>query len=116
VLQTLVADPSLISADMVEEVLKFKRLDGSEAALRRIADANFAGGAQSVLFRDALAAAELPIAVIVGEEDHIIPPTHAEGLPTRVFVTRVAGAGHLLHLEKSAEVNEAIRANIVRGD
>ena len=49
-LQTLVADPSLISADMVEEVLKFKRLDGSEAALRRIADANFAGGAQSALF------------------------------------------------------------------
>jgi pyruvate dehydrogenase E2 component (dihydrolipoamide acetyltransferase) len=47
VLQTLVADPSLISADMVEEVLKFKRLDGSEAALRRLADANFAGGAQS---------------------------------------------------------------------
>jgi pyruvate dehydrogenase E2 component (dihydrolipoamide acetyltransferase) len=116
VLQTLVADPNLISADMVEEVLKFKRLDGSEAALRRIADANFAGGAQSALFRDALAAAELPIAVIVGEEDHIIPPTHAEGLPTRVFVTRVAGAGHLPHLEKSAEVNEAIRANIARGD
>jgi hypothetical protein len=50
VLQTLVVDPSLISAYMVEEVLKFKRLDGSEAALRRIADANFAGGAQSALF------------------------------------------------------------------
>ena len=54
VLQTLVADPSLISADMVEEVLKFKRLDGSEAALRRIADANFAGGAQSALFSEKL--------------------------------------------------------------
>jgi hypothetical protein len=33
---------------MVEEVLKFKRLDGSEAALRRIADANFAGGCRAM--------------------------------------------------------------------
>ena len=56
VLQNLVADPSLISADMVEDVIKYKRLDGSEAALRRIAGANFGGGAQNALLRDALAA------------------------------------------------------------
>ena len=54
--------------------------------------------------------------MIVGEEDRIIPPTHAEGLPTHILVTRVAGAGHLPHMEKSAEVNEAIRANIAKGD
>ena len=116
VLQTLVADPSLISADMVEDVIKYKRLDGSDAALRRIADANFGGGAQSVHLRDALATSEMPIAVIFGEQDRVIPPTHAEGLPVRIPVTRVAGAGHLPHLEKSAEVNEAIQANIARGD
>jgi pyruvate dehydrogenase E2 component (dihydrolipoamide acetyltransferase) len=116
VLQNLVADPSLISAEMVDEVIKYKRLDGSEAALRRIAGASFAGGAQSALLRDALAAAKMPIAVIVGEEDRIIPPTHAEGLPAHILVTRVAGAGHLPHMEKSAEVNEAIRANIAKGD
>jgi pyruvate dehydrogenase E2 component (dihydrolipoamide acetyltransferase) len=116
VLQNLVADPDLISADMVEDVLKFKRLDGSEAALRRIAAANFGGGVQSASLREALAAARAPIAVIVGAEDRIIPPAHAEGLPARILVTRVAGAGHLPHMEKSAEVNEAIQANIAKGE
>jgi pyruvate dehydrogenase E2 component (dihydrolipoamide acetyltransferase) len=114
VLQDLVVDPSLISADMVEDVLKYKRLDGSEAALRLIADANFGGGVQKTILKNELAGAEMPIAVIVGDEDRIIPPNHAEGLAASVRVTRLAGAGHIPHMEKSAGVNEAIRANIAR--
>jgi pyruvate dehydrogenase E2 component (dihydrolipoamide acetyltransferase) len=114
VLQDLVVDPSLISADMVEDVLKFKRLDGSEAALRLIADANFHDGEQRTVLKNELDAAQMPIAVIVGDEDRIIPPNHAEGLPESVQLTRLAGAGHIPHMEKSAEVNEAIRANIAR--
>ena len=43
----LVADPALVTRDMVEDVLKFKRLDGVDAALNTIADANFAGGRQA---------------------------------------------------------------------
>ncbi|MEM7026485.1 MAG: acetoin dehydrogenase dihydrolipoyllysine-residue acetyltransferase subunit, partial [Pseudomonadota bacterium] len=43
VLAMLVADPSMVSRDMIEDVLKFKRLDGVEAALNRIIDDTFAG-------------------------------------------------------------------------
>ncbi len=114
VLQALVADPNLISADMVEDVLRFKRLDGAEAALRLIAEANFGGGSQKTILRSELATARAPIAVIVGQEDRVIPSHHAEGLPASIFVTRLAGAGHVPHLEKSAAVNEAIKANIAR--
>jgi pyruvate dehydrogenase E2 component (dihydrolipoamide acetyltransferase) len=114
VLQQLVVDPNLIGADMVEDVLKYKRLDGSEAALRLIANANFDGGVQKTILRDGLAGARMPIAVIFGDDDRIIPPSHAEGLPESVWVTRLAGAGHLPHMEKSAGVNEAISANIAR--
>jgi pyruvate dehydrogenase E2 component (dihydrolipoamide acetyltransferase) len=114
VLQELVVDPNLISADMVEDVIKYKRLDGSEAALRLIANANFGGGVQKTILRDGLAGAKMPIAVIFGDEDRIIPPRHAEGLPESVRVTRLAGAGHIPHMEKSAGVNEAISANIAR--
>ncbi|MEM7024981.1 MAG: acetoin dehydrogenase dihydrolipoyllysine-residue acetyltransferase subunit, partial [Pseudomonadota bacterium] len=42
VLAMLVADPSMVSRDMIEDVLKFKRLDGVEAALNRIIDDTFA--------------------------------------------------------------------------
>ena len=67
-MQELVVDPNLISADMVEDVIKYKRLDGSETALRLIADANFGGGVQKTILREGLAAARMPIAVIFGEE------------------------------------------------
>lgn len=114
VLQQLVVAPNLISADMVENLLRFKRLDGAEAALRLIAAANFGGGSQKTILKDDLARAQLPIAVIFGDDDRIIPPAHADGLPASIPVTRIAGAGHVPHLEKSASVLDAIKANIAR--
>ena len=106
----LVANPALVTADMVEDVLKFKRLDGATAALRKIADANFAGGQQRGSLRDRLAGLTMPVQVIWGDADRVIPAKHAEGLPANVKVTRIAGAGHIPHLEKAAEVNAAIKA------
>lgn len=108
VLEMLVADPGLVTADMVEEVLKFKRLDGAVAALRAIADANFESGAQRVLVRERLGELGVPVQVIWGEADRVLPASHAEGLPAAVSVTRIAGAGHIAHMEKAAEVNAAI--------
>jgi pyruvate dehydrogenase E2 component (dihydrolipoamide acetyltransferase) len=111
VLEMLVADPSAVTADMVEEVLKFKRLDGAVAALRAIADANFSGGKQRGSLRDRLAAIKAPVQVIWGDADRILPSKHAEGLPAAVKVTRIEGAGHIPHMEKAAEVNSAIVGN-----
>ena len=48
VLQLLVHDPALVSRTMVEDVLRFKRLDGVTAALATIAAAWFAGGRQTL--------------------------------------------------------------------
>ena len=48
VLEMLVADPAMVSREMIEDVLKFKRLDGVEAALNRIVDDTFAGGRQAL--------------------------------------------------------------------
>jgi pyruvate dehydrogenase E2 component (dihydrolipoamide acetyltransferase) len=109
-IEMLVADPGLITADMVEEVLKFKRLDGALDALRKVADANFPGGAQAVSVREAIADFGIPVQIVWGSDDRILPPAHAEGLPEEVAVHRVSGAGHIPHLEKSAEVNDIIRA------
>jgi pyruvate dehydrogenase E2 component (dihydrolipoamide acetyltransferase) len=108
VLEMLVADPSLVTADMVEEVLKFKRLDGAAAALRAIADASFEAGSQRISVRERLDELGVPVQVIWGEADQVLPAAHAEGLPTTIKVTRVADAGHILHMEKAADVNAAI--------
>ncbi|MGH7212076.1 MAG: acetoin dehydrogenase dihydrolipoyllysine-residue acetyltransferase subunit [Acetobacteraceae bacterium] len=110
VLEKLVADPSLISRDMADDVLKFKRLDGAVAALSAIAAANFAAGRQTTLLRDQLGKIEVPVQVIWGAEDRILPARHADGLPANVAVHVLQGAGHMPHMEKAAEVNRLIAA------
>ena len=110
VLEMLTADPKLITNDMVEDVLKFKRLDGATEALKKIASANFVGGEQRGSLRDRLADLKMPVQVIWGDADAVLPAKHADGLPPNVKVTRIAGAGHIPHLEKAADVNAAIKA------
>ncbi len=107
-LEMLVADPGLVTADMVEDVLKFKRLDGALAALQAIAAANFDGDAQRNSLRDRLGDIEAPVHVVWGEADRVLPASHAEGLPPNVEVTTIPGAGHIVHMEKAAEVNKVI--------
>ena len=109
VLQMLFADPQAVGRDMVEEVLRYKRLDGVEAALRGIAGAVFPGGRQGTVLAERLAELAQPVQVIRGREDRILPPAQAEGLPAKVAVTMIENAGHMPQMEAAAEVNRLIR-------
>jgi pyruvate dehydrogenase E2 component (dihydrolipoamide acetyltransferase) len=113
-LETLVADPAMISREMIEDVLKFKRLDGVEAALNRIVDDSFAGGQQALQLTGRLGELRVPVQVIWGRQDRIIPARHAEGLPAGLKVHVLDDAGHMVHMEKAAEVNELILALVGR--
>lgn len=107
VIETLFADPAFVSKDMIEDLLKYKRLDGAAAALRAIADAVFPGGRQGAVFAGRLAGLDVPVQAIVGEGDRIIPPSHASAVPeARRHV--LSGAGHMVHIERPAEVNRLI--------
>jgi pyruvate dehydrogenase E2 component (dihydrolipoamide acetyltransferase) len=108
VLELLVADPDMVSREMIEDVLKFKRLDGVEAALNRIVDDTFAGGRQAFQLTGRLRELTVPVQVIWGRQDRIIPVRHSEDLPSRVHVQVFDDAGHMVHMEKAAEVNELI--------
>ena len=109
VLEMLVADPAMVSREMIEDVLKFKRLDGVEGALNRIVAESFAGGRQALELRSRLAELSVPVQVIWGRQDRILPVSHSEGLPPTVPVYVLDDAGHMAHMEKAAEVNEQIR-------
>jgi pyruvate dehydrogenase E2 component (dihydrolipoamide acetyltransferase) len=110
VLEMLVADPAVVTAEMVEEVLKFKRLDGAVPAIQTIASAIFDGDTQRDSVRERLGEIKVPIQVAWGEGDRILPIAHSEGLPGSIKVTRLTGAGHIPHLEKSADINALIKA------
>ena len=114
VLQMLVANPDLVTGEMIEDVLKYKRLDGVDAALRTLRDALFPGGKQGLVLKDRLAEAQVPIQVLWGRQDRVVPASHGQDLPARVQVTVFEDAGHLAHMEKAGEVNAAIEALLAR--
>lgn len=108
-LQQLVADPDLISRSLIDDILKFKRTDGVTEALTTIAQAFIDGDVQQVGLRDALGGLTIPVRVIWGSVDKIIPAAHADGLPANVEVHILDGAGHLVQLEAASEVNKLLR-------
>ena len=109
VLALLVHDPALVGRAMVEDVLRYKRLDGVAAALQAIAGEWFAGGSQRLGLAEAAAGLGMPTQIIWGREDRVIPVAHAERLAGRLPVHVLDAAGHLPHMEKSAEVNRLLR-------
>ena len=110
--ETLFADPAFVSRDMVDDLLKYKRIDGVLPALRAIADAVFAGGKQAAVLADRLAGIGVPVQAIWGEGDKIIPVAHAEAVANRHVLS---GAGHMVHIEQPAEVNRLIGVFVGEG-
>ena len=108
-LNLLVHDPALVSRTMIEDVLRYKRLDGVPEALAAFAEEWFPGGRQRVVLGDAVAVLKLPVQIIWGREDRIIPVAHAEALASRVPVHILEQTGHLPHMEKAGEVNRLIK-------
>jgi pyruvate dehydrogenase E2 component (dihydrolipoamide acetyltransferase) len=109
VLNLLVHDPALVSRTMVEDVLRYKRIDGVTGALETIARTWFAGGQQTRSVLAEIAALRAPVQIIWGRDDKIIPAAHAGALTARFPVHILDAAGHLPHMEKAAEVNRLIR-------
>jgi pyruvate dehydrogenase E2 component (dihydrolipoamide acetyltransferase) len=93
---------------MVDDVLKYKRKDGVDAALRALAGDMFAGGTQSLDLRAALDDLDVRALVIWGAQDQIIPVSHAEHLPGHVEVHVLDGRGHSPHMEAAGDCNRLI--------
>ena len=114
VLEQLFADKSLVSRQLVDDVLKYKRLDGVDGILRSLSQALFAGRKQQDQPAAGLAGKLPPTLVIWGKEDQIIPAAHAANLPgAKVHV--IDGAGHMVFMEKASDVNNLIKSQIAAG-
>ncbi len=108
--EQLFANPALVGRKMLDDIISYKRLDGAADALNTIAATIFQGGRQSVELAPSLADVAVPLQIIWGEADRIIPAAQANGLPPSVLVHLVPGAGHMAHMEKAEEVNRLIEA------
>lgn len=106
----LFADQSLVSRQMMDEVLKYKRLDGVVPALRSLADGFAPGGKQKDILSASLKPA-IPTLVIWGKEDQIIPVAHAANAKG-AKVEILEGAGHMPHMEKASKVTSLIKEQV----
>jgi pyruvate dehydrogenase E2 component (dihydrolipoamide acetyltransferase) len=108
VLSLLVHDPSLVGRAMVEDVLRYKRLDGVQAALETLAREWFPNGIQREGIAEIATHLKMPVQIIWGRDDRIIPLAHGEALAGRMPVHILDDAGHLPHMEKAGEVNRLL--------
>jgi pyruvate dehydrogenase E2 component (dihydrolipoamide acetyltransferase) len=104
-LELLFADRSLVTRQLVDDVLKYKRIDGVDQALHAIDDGLFSEGRQQVVITDRLAELEAPLLVVWGRDDRIIPAVHADRVPESARVHRLDGQGHSPHMEAAGDFN-----------
>jgi pyruvate dehydrogenase E2 component (dihydrolipoamide acetyltransferase) len=99
-------DPGLVGRDMIKALLRYKRLDGVEAALRLLADAlknvEVNRGVQ------ALSGYAGPVKIVWGAADAVIPAPDPNAFPSGIQVQLLDTVGHMPHLEAAAGVITAI--------
>lgn len=103
-----------IDDDLVDAMLAIRHLDGAQEALERVFEAitlvaPSGERLQGELPLDALAALPMPIRVVWGGEDCVLPSWQADRLPKNIARTRIANAGHMLIDECPEAVAEILR-------
>ncbi|MEO1041780.1 MAG: acetoin dehydrogenase dihydrolipoyllysine-residue acetyltransferase subunit [Pseudomonadota bacterium] len=103
----------MISREMLEDLVRAKRLDGAKEALTQIKD-NLKGldPAYQVL-GDKLQSIGIPKSILVCREDRIVGVPDEDRLPANANVTWVDSASHMPHLEHAAETIDHLRSALL---
>jgi pyruvate dehydrogenase E2 component (dihydrolipoamide acetyltransferase) len=103
-MRELVHDPEALSDAFVKAAAR-ARADGRQAqAQLRLVRGLFAEGTQRFSVRGALGRQAIPVKVVAGTADRIIPARHAQGLPGQIALHLFDGIGHMPQLENRAAV------------
>jgi pyruvate dehydrogenase E2 component (dihydrolipoamide acetyltransferase) len=106
--ELLFNDPSLVTRQLLEDLLKFKRIDGVQESLLKIRNDFIQDDLQVNQWRDVLENESLKTLAIWGDNDQILPSNHTSELPTHVQVQILEGYGHMVQMEAAMEVNRLI--------
>jgi len=111
--ELLFADPSLVSRALLDDLLKYKRLDGVTELLEALSASLFAGGRQAQSPGRGLEGKDVPVLVVWGAEDRVIPAAHAKNAPAGATVEVLGGAGHMSMMERANEFNSLLRRHVM---
>lgn len=112
VVEQLFADPELVTRQLLDDLLKYKRIDGVSEALRALGSSLFAGGRQSETPGLELEGTGVPVLVVWGREDRIIPASHAGHAPPGATVEVFDDAGHMAMMEKASDINALLKRHV----
>jgi pyruvate dehydrogenase E2 component (dihydrolipoamide acetyltransferase) len=108
--EMLFANPDLVTRDMLEGLIAYKRIDGVAEALRLLID-NGLGDASLAAIEVEARTLAVPLLSICGDKDQVV--TGASAIDG---ATVLAGAGHMPHLELAGDVNGRIAAFVRQHD
>jgi pyruvate dehydrogenase E2 component (dihydrolipoamide acetyltransferase) len=103
----LFANEELVTRRLVDDLLRFKRLDGVRSALEAILSFLLERDRQRIVLSQEIKNLSMPIRAIWGEKDRIIPASHATAVGKDVHI--LPSAGHSVQMEAANEVNRLLR-------
>ncbi|WP_273728174.1 acetoin dehydrogenase dihydrolipoyllysine-residue acetyltransferase subunit [Brucella gallinifaecis] len=108
-LKLLVADESHLTRPFVNATVA----QAADSELRNTQEAIgarfFADSTQTFEVRSSIASLAIPVRLIFGAEDRVIPVAHAHGLPGKVGVHIFAGCGHMPQIEERIAVLQILK-------
>ena len=103
-LKLLVSDERLLTRPFINATVAQAADTELRAAQSAIAERFFTDGTQTFDLRSTVAGLPIPVRLIFGAEDRVIPVSHAHGLPGKVGVHIFQRCGHMPQIEERAEV------------
>jgi pyruvate dehydrogenase E2 component (dihydrolipoamide acetyltransferase) len=100
----LFADPAQVTRQLVDDLLRYKRLDGVDKALSTLLNTLLDGDRQAIDTRALLSDVDVPVTVVWGAADRILPPPEEVGTSVQ--------AGHMLHMEAANDVVRALTGHL----
>jgi pyruvate dehydrogenase E2 component (dihydrolipoamide acetyltransferase) len=102
----------MVQQALVDQLYQQRMQPGAHEALIATSDAAFDSGQQQIDLRNTLAGLNIPVLVVWGDADAVIPAAHAqEG--KRASQGRVevfVGSGHCPHIERADAFNQLVRS------
>jgi pimeloyl-ACP methyl ester carboxylesterase len=108
-LKLTVAREEQLNPAFVKAIIRRRRETDIQQAQQRLAAALFPDSTQSFSIRSGLERLSIPVKVIFGREDRIIPAHHARGLPGTVAIHLFGNVGHMPHIEARRDVLQLLK-------
>ncbi|MCB8881392.1 acetoin dehydrogenase dihydrolipoyllysine-residue acetyltransferase subunit [Acidisoma cellulosilytica] len=114
-LRLLVDDGDVLTPSFIRSTARQREDRGIIKAQTDLAAAMFPDGTQGFSIRGAMERLDMPVRLVFGTNDRIIPPGHAMHLPPLAAVHRLPGVGHMPQLESRAMLGRILAHHLHDG-